>query len=599
MKKTPDPILGGTYDEEGDAIVTIDVDRLVETRLVLTAISGGGKSHAIRRILEQTHGKIQHIVLDPEGEFYTLREKFPYVLAGKGGDCPAEPRSAALLAQKLLELRVSAIVDLYELRPDERTLFVKLFIDSLLNAPKSLRHPCIVVVDEAHTFAPEKGEGEAVSRNSVIALMAQGRKRLLCPILATQRLSKLDKNAISEAHNMMIGKSILDIDVARAMRYLGFQKQSEEKVRRMPRGHFWTFGPAFTDEVVDVMVGPTITATPKLGSRVKAPAPPSKDIQKILGKLADLPEEALKREQTEKYLRAEIAELKKSLRAVPAIKFAQPPPVEKVVTKIVEKAVISAKQMKSIVKFVEHLDALTKIIELRGNSIVASGNLVRESMLKVRDAISPPAQPLPQRRVLSVQPISPSRADSARKTNLRVQVAAAGTEKRTIASDNGKLGPCERKILSVLAQYQDDGCDKGKLAFLSGYRYSGGFRNSLSKLRTSGLIVGDNEKTMTITETGMEAAGPVQPLPTGEELFSYWRSHSLFGPCEKAIMDVLRDPSLSLTGPEIAPYTIDSAGNPYEYSGGFRNSLSKLRVAGVITGTSNTAPIRLNDNLFQ
>src|SRR5438067_7624738 len=98
---------------------SIDLPTLLDTRLLVQANSGGGKSWALRRILEQSHGKVQHIILDSEGEFGTLREKFDYVLAGKGGDTPAEPRSAALLARKLLELKVSAIIDLYELHPQE------------------------------------------------------------------------------------------------------------------------------------------------------------------------------------------------------------------------------------------------------------------------------------------------------------------------------------------------------------------------------------------------------------------------------------------------------------------------------------------------
>jgi hypothetical protein len=63
----------------------IDLPRLIESKLLVRANSGGGKSWALRRILEQSHGKVQHIILDSEGEFGTLREKFDYVLAGKGG----------------------------------------------------------------------------------------------------------------------------------------------------------------------------------------------------------------------------------------------------------------------------------------------------------------------------------------------------------------------------------------------------------------------------------------------------------------------------------------------------------------------------------
>jgi hypothetical protein len=36
-----------------------DLDVLVDTRLLIQANSGGGKSRTIRRILEQTHGKVQ------------------------------------------------------------------------------------------------------------------------------------------------------------------------------------------------------------------------------------------------------------------------------------------------------------------------------------------------------------------------------------------------------------------------------------------------------------------------------------------------------------------------------------------------------------
>ena len=54
---------------------------------VVAADHGPGE----RRLLEQTYARVPQIVIDVEGEFHTLREKFDYVLAGqKGGDCPAD-----------------------------------------------------------------------------------------------------------------------------------------------------------------------------------------------------------------------------------------------------------------------------------------------------------------------------------------------------------------------------------------------------------------------------------------------------------------------------------------------------------------------------
>src|SRR5216683_2231730 len=205
--------------------VGIDLSTLIDTRLLVQANSGGGKSWLLRRILEQSHGKVQQIVIDLEGEFATLRERYDYVLAGKDGDTPADPRSAGLLAKKLLELNVSAIIDLYELHYQDRKHFVRIFLESMINAPKTLWHPCLVVIDEAHKFCPEKEASEASI--AVIDLATLGRKRGFCAILATQRISKLNKDVAAECNNKLIGRTGLDIDRKRAGEELGFTTKEQ------------------------------------------------------------------------------------------------------------------------------------------------------------------------------------------------------------------------------------------------------------------------------------------------------------------------------------------------------------------------------------
>ena len=199
-----------------------DLNRLIDTRLLIQANSGGGKSWCLRRLLEQTHGAVQHLVIDPEGEFASLRERFDYVLAVKqGGDTAAEPRTGALLAERLLELGVSAILDLYELKAHDRVRFVRVFLEALIDAPKKLWHPALVVVDEAHVYCPEKDEAE--SAGAVKDLATRGRKRGFCAVLATQRLAKLHKDAAAECNNKLIGRTSLDVDLKRASDDLGFR----------------------------------------------------------------------------------------------------------------------------------------------------------------------------------------------------------------------------------------------------------------------------------------------------------------------------------------------------------------------------------------
>jgi hypothetical protein len=76
-----------------------------------------------------------------EGEFASLREAVDVLLVGTSGELPANPRHAALLARRLLEYKVSAVVDLYELKLVERRRFVKLFLDSLIHLPRDLWRP--------------------------------------------------------------------------------------------------------------------------------------------------------------------------------------------------------------------------------------------------------------------------------------------------------------------------------------------------------------------------------------------------------------------------------------------------------------------------
>ena len=153
----------------------IDLPTLFETRLLIMANSGMGKSRGLRRFVEQTADQVQQIVVDLEGEFISLREKHDFVIgsaAGAGGDFDLHPRSAAMLARRLRETRVSAVLDLSELKAHLRHEFVQALFDGLIECPRPLWNPCMVVVDETQKFAPEKGEGESCASGSVIDLLA-------------------------------------------------------------------------------------------------------------------------------------------------------------------------------------------------------------------------------------------------------------------------------------------------------------------------------------------------------------------------------------------------------------------------------------------
>ena len=113
---------------------------------------------------------------------------------------------------------------------------------------------------------------------------------------------------------------------------------------------------------------------------------------------------------------------------------------------------------------------------------------------------------------------------------------------------------------------------------------SGGFRNSLSKLRTAELITGRGE--VTITDAGRSALGTWEPLPRqGPELIHWWGTE--LGKAERLVLDYLAtQPHRDVPIEEIAEQTGYSA-----TSGGFRNSLSRLRSLGLAHGPRGTLRI--------
>jgi len=558
-------------DEHGGA-VRIDIPRLAETRMLLTATSGGGKSWALRRILEQTHGRIQQIVIDPEDEFHTLREKYDYVLAGRhGGDCPADVRSAELLARKLLELGVSAIIGIYELQHHDRIRFVRLFLESLVNAPKDIWHPALVVVDEAHIFVPQSGEAESAS--AVIDLMSRGRKRGFAGLLATQRLSKLHKDAAAEAGNLMIGRSTLDVDVKRAVDSLGFSgREDQQRIRALKPGEFFCYGPALTQDVTLVRVGQVETTHPKAGQRAAAPVPPRERIAHVLGELKDLPAEAERKAKTEADLRAEVQQLNRELRAAKATTVVAPvAPSKEVIAQAREDGRIEerGKWVKTNMALMSRIENLMHSTSQRIATVIAEELEKFRAEEKQRDA-APPAEP----RTYAFDEDLRQRIERAKQLPAPKPVVR---QNRT-TENSGLSGP-EQRILDAIAWLESIGIEAPEqtaVAFLAGYTYGGGaFNNPRGALRTKGLVeyAGDGIR---LTDLGRDSANFPDAALTADELQRRVLDR-LPGPEQRILKVILDEYPRSLTNEECARRA-SYAPN----AGAYNNPRGRLRSLGLI-----------------
>ena len=264
----------------------LDLEALVGSHLVVAANSGGGKSGAIRKLLETTYGRVQHIILDAEDEFYTLRERFDYVIAGgDGADAPATLANAAGLATSALEHDFSLVAQINDLG-DDAPAFIATFLDALIAAPQRLWRPLLVVIDEAQRFAPSGASSEAT--RAIKALLQRGRKRGFTAILASTRVSELHPGVRGLANNWMLGLVGQALDRRTAADQLGFGQSSAEArgLQSLERRQFWGFGPAISRQPVLFRVG-DVETTPIRPGQAKVVTPPAPEaLRAILAGLA-------------------------------------------------------------------------------------------------------------------------------------------------------------------------------------------------------------------------------------------------------------------------------------------------------------------------
>ncbi len=260
----------------GGAPAKLDIEELLATRLLVQGNSGSGKSHLLRRLLEQSAQWVQQVVIDPEGDFVTLADRYGHVVVD------GERTEAELIgiANRIRQHRVSCVLTLEGLDLEEQMRAAAAFMNGMFDADRDYWYPVLVVVDEAQMFAPSAGgdvseDARKMSLGAMTNLMCRGRKRGLAGVIATQRLAKLAKNVAAEASNFLMGRTFLDIDMARAADLLGMDRRQAEMFRDLKRGNFVALGPALSRRPLPIVIGQVETSarssSPKLMPLPDAP----------------------------------------------------------------------------------------------------------------------------------------------------------------------------------------------------------------------------------------------------------------------------------------------------------------------------------------
>ena len=209
-------------------------------RVGIWASSGRGKSFGVGVLCEELLAAgVPVVALDPEGELFTLRERFRVlVLGGDHADLPLPSGENAIKVAltRALDEGLGLVLDLSD-RPTSRSQQEAAypFLERLWALLSERRAPAALVVEEVHVFAPQSGA--SMTSDILHRFAKQGRKRGVILVTASQRTQAVSKELMSQLNFQAIGGFEIerDYDAVKAI----IDGHPFEELRSLPVGEFF------------------------------------------------------------------------------------------------------------------------------------------------------------------------------------------------------------------------------------------------------------------------------------------------------------------------------------------------------------------------
>ena len=122
---------------QGGAEARLDLEELLATRLLVQGNSGSGKSHLLRRLLEQSAPWVQQCIIDPEGDFVTLAD----VTAISSSTPTRTEAELTGIAARVRQHRVSVVLNLEGLDVEQQMRAAAAFLGGLFDADRDYWYP--------------------------------------------------------------------------------------------------------------------------------------------------------------------------------------------------------------------------------------------------------------------------------------------------------------------------------------------------------------------------------------------------------------------------------------------------------------------------
>ena len=199
----------------------IDVDQklilepadLAGACIAVLGVRGSGKSNTAAVLIEELAPVMPLTVVDIEGEYWGLKERHDFLIAGRSEHVDVEiaPDQAGAVAEFALTNGTSVILDLSDFSKPEMETFLLAYFTSLWKTASDVRKPHQIVLEEAHEFVLQ---GQRTPLKELLTRIAlRGRKRGLGIIAVSQRSAKVEKDVLTQASLLFLHRVIHPTDM--------------------------------------------------------------------------------------------------------------------------------------------------------------------------------------------------------------------------------------------------------------------------------------------------------------------------------------------------------------------------------------------------
>ena len=133
------------------APANLDLEELLATRLLVQGNSGSGKSHLLRRLLEQSAPWVQQTIIDPEGDFVTLADRFGHLLIDAEDHTE---RGLQVAGERARIHRVSTVLNLEGLDAENQMRRAAAFLGGLFDIARDHWYPRFVSIYKRPCASP-------------------------------------------------------------------------------------------------------------------------------------------------------------------------------------------------------------------------------------------------------------------------------------------------------------------------------------------------------------------------------------------------------------------------------------------------------------